>query len=76
VKGDGIQITETSDGRVQLRTTTRWGEALDTTYSDCTFYLAAIPVLRDQLSPARAKLLSRVCAPAAPPSGPVKRAPR
>lgn len=61
VRAEGIQITETSDGRVILQTTTTWGEAIDTTYSDCSFYRAAIPVLEGQLTASRAKLLPRVC---------------
>jgi hypothetical protein len=72
VKGEGISIIETSDGRVILKTTATWGEAIDTTYSDCSFYLAAVPVLRGQLSPARAKLLPRVCARAAGAAGRTK----
>ncbi|HEX7479163.1 MAG TPA: hypothetical protein VF331_15260 [Polyangiales bacterium] len=62
VKGEGISIIETSDGRVVLKTTARWGEAIDTIYTDCSFYTAAVPVLKRQLSAARAKLLTRVCA--------------
>lgn len=65
VTGDGISITETSDGRVILKTTANWGEAIDSTYSDCSFYVAAIPVIERQIAPERAKLLGGVCEGAA-----------
>ena len=66
VTADGISITETSDGRVILKTTARWGEEIDTTYTDCGYYTKAIPVLEGQVAPEHAKLLSRVCAKAKP----------
>ena len=64
VRGAGIRIVEASDGRVTLKATTTWGEALDTTYSDCSYYNAAVPVLTTQLAAAAAKLLPKMCAPA------------
>lgn len=61
VNAKGIEITETSDGRVLLKATTTWGEAIDTVYTDCSYFTAAIPVLRGQLPAAQAKLLPRAC---------------
>lgn len=65
VTGDGISITETSDGQVILKTTALWGEAIDTTYTDCGYYNAAISVIKNQVSAERGRLLTRVCAKAA-----------
>ena len=62
VTGEGISITEASDGRVILKTTALWGEAIDTTYADCGYYGGAVPVLATQLAPERARLLKQVCA--------------
>ena len=61
VKGDGITITETADGQVILKTTSRWNDVLETTYQDCTYYRNAVPVLANQVSEERAKLLGQIC---------------
>jgi hypothetical protein len=61
VTGDGITITETTTGEVKLKTVTLWKEPVDTTYENCGFYLAALPVLKGQISEDRAKLLRNVC---------------
>jgi hypothetical protein len=72
IKRAGIQITEAADGQVTLKTTAKWGEAIDSTYADCGFYLAAVPVLTEQLSASHAKLLSRVCVSAAQAAKPAR----
>jgi len=62
VKADGIVITEYVDGRVNVKTTMAWGEVFDTSYDSCVYYRGALPVLRRQLIPERAKALDGVCA--------------
>src|SRR5450755_4780054 len=49
-RGDGITITETTDGRLIVKSTTLWNEALDTTYASCDYYRGAVPVLKRQLT--------------------------
>jgi hypothetical protein len=66
VDGDGITLTEQVDGRVRLKSTAAWGEALDLAFDDCEFYRAAIPTLERQLAPERAKYLGDVCVPPPP----------
>jgi hypothetical protein len=61
VQGDGITITEIVDGSVNLKTTTLWNEAFDTTYQTCDYYRGAIPVLKRQIAKERAKLLDQAC---------------
>jgi hypothetical protein len=63
VQGEGITITETASGSVKLKTTALWNEAFDITYQDCTYYLGAVPVLKRQILPERAKLLEQICVP-------------
>ena len=60
-RGDGITITETTDGRLIVNSTTLWNEALDTTYASCEYYRGAVPVLKRQLTPERGKLLEKFC---------------
>ena len=60
-RADGITITETTDGRITVKTTTLWNEALDTTYATCDYYRGAVPVLKRQLTPERGKLLEKFC---------------
>jgi hypothetical protein len=67
VTGEGITITETTTGEVKLKTIDLWKGPIDTTYENCGFFTAAVPVLERQLSPDRAKLLKSVCADAAAP---------
>ena len=66
VEGDGITITETADGRVILKTTAIWNEAMNTTYDTCDYYRNAVPVLRRQIAKDGAKLLDSVCAKSKP----------
>lgn len=61
VEGDGITITEQSDGRVRLKTTSLWNDPIEVLYQGCDFYRDAIPVLTRQVRPERAKLLTRIC---------------
>jgi hypothetical protein len=61
VEGDGIKITEISDGSVNIKTTTLWNEAMDTTYQNCDYFRGAVPVLKQQIAKDRAKLLDKVC---------------
>ncbi len=80
VEGEGITITEFVDGRINIKTTAIWNEAIDTTFDSCEYYRRAIPVLERQVSPERAVLLSDVCATGAPKKKPAqsaaKKAPR
>jgi hypothetical protein len=61
VTGDGFALTEYVDGRVRIKTTAIWNEAIDTTYDDCSYYRGAVPVLERQLSPERIELLYGLC---------------
>ena len=61
VSGDDVTITQLVDGSVNLKTTTLWNEAIDTTYQSCDYYRDAIPVLKRQLTKERGKLLDKVC---------------
>jgi hypothetical protein len=62
----GMQAAVQRDGTVRLRGTDVWGNAVDTSYESCTFYVRALPVLRRTVTPAQMVALSRVCARAAP----------
>lgn len=66
VEGNGIRIVEAVDGRVILKTTLLWNEAIDTTYDNCDYYRKAVPVLQRQIAPDRAKFLDGVCIPEKP----------
>ena len=61
VEGEGIKITEISDGSVNIKTTTLWNEEMDTTYQNCDYFRGALPVLKRQIAKDRAKLLDKVC---------------
>jgi hypothetical protein len=67
VQGEGITLSEYVDGRVNVKSTTRWNEAIDRTYDDCTYYRAAVPVMKRELPDADAKLLDAMCKPGKKP---------
>jgi hypothetical protein len=83
VEGEGITITEISDGSVNIKTTTLWNEPMDTTYQNCDYFRGAVPVLKQQIAKDRAKQLDKVCTktkkaaakPAAPKAAPHATAP-
>ena len=66
VEADGIALTEHVDGRIRVKTTAVWGEALEQTFDNCDFYRGAIPTLERQLAPERIKHLSEMCPAPAP----------
>ena len=61
VRGDGISITEASNGEVILKSTSLWNEAIETTYASCDYFRGAVPVLKRQLRDDRGKLLTTIC---------------
>ena len=66
VEADGIALTEHVDGRIRVKTTAVWGEALEQTFDNCDFYRGAIPTLERQLAPERIKHLAEMCPAPAP----------
>ena len=71
-QGEGIEIALAPDGRVKLKTNSLWNAPLDAVYDNCDYYRKALPVIREQVSADRAKVLDKMCVPPEPPKAKAK----
>ncbi|MFK7986943.1 MAG: hypothetical protein AB8I08_13040 [Sandaracinaceae bacterium] len=65
----GLQVSLNEDGTVDVDGTDRWGEAIDTQYTDHTYFRNAIPVLSRSVTPEQAAGLSALAAELAAADG-------